>query len=184
MPLFDLRAHCLLSRSADLMDNARIGDLRVLDKEECLGENNGERSISLERQVKPFGWWGVAFVARNDTEVLIVWLHQNVARAEMDFISAEIAEYLEEASFNATTTGDGEPRDEPFQQLLACLGCRGKFAKAVLTPVDAVALLRTFISKSEAGSRAEHPASKSYASVSGSIVNCAADATSADGSAR
>src|SRR5690349_10314097 len=74
-PLFDFQAHGLLPCSADLMSDTRIGDLRVLGKEERFGENNGERGISLKGQVKPFGWRGVMFAARNYAEILIVWLH-------------------------------------------------------------------------------------------------------------
>ena len=44
-PLFDFHDRCLLSRSANLMGNARIGDFRILGKQKRFGEKNGEGHI-------------------------------------------------------------------------------------------------------------------------------------------
>jgi len=106
------------------MNDGWISDLRVLSKQEGFGEDDGEERIAFEWQEELLGRGYSEPGFGDDAQVLVVRLHQDVARTQVNLIGAQVAAHDEKASFHRAAISDGEARNEPDQHLLACLSCR------------------------------------------------------------
>jgi hypothetical protein len=85
---------------ANLARDGLVCDLCILGKQERLGEDDGEHSVSLEweKEISWYAWCGCrTSSARHNAEILVVWLHQDIARAQVNPVGTSIAPHLEVA---------------------------------------------------------------------------------------
>ena len=76
-----------------------------------------------------------------DAEILIVRLHENIGRREMDLVRTPAAPDDEEAIAEGTLCGNLESRHQALQDLLAGCGGAGQLAERIALPVVAIASL-------------------------------------------
>src|SRR6266567_7430587 len=100
----------------DLPDDARIPDLDVLRQHECLAQDDRQSRITLERQENLFTRCPSRTApVRHDAEILIIWFHEDIPTAEVDFVGAELAADNQELVCKRKMLGSGETRHEAFQ---------------------------------------------------------------------
>lgn len=77
-----------------LPGNGRIADLRILRQQKGFAQDNGQGLVALEGQEDAIFHHATRPSRRDDAQVLVIRFHQDIPRAQMDFICADVAAHF------------------------------------------------------------------------------------------
>ncbi len=118
----------------NLRGNRAVGNLVVFCQQHGFGEDDRERVVALKRDKQLVGCVFFAAVGY-DAEVLVVWQHQDVAAADVDFVGTQLALYDEEVAVYVGNLGDFQARQQGFQYGFAGFGHFAQIAEGIALPV-------------------------------------------------
>src|SRR4028119_2353509 len=106
--------------SSDLVQDRGVLDLLVFRQQERLAQDYRQGTIAFERQEHPVPESSARrSPSSHDAQVLVVWLHQYVAAAQVDLVRANVAPDDQEPLRQAATVRYLQSRDQTLQHLLA-----------------------------------------------------------------
>jgi hypothetical protein len=101
----------------DLPRNRRVGNRSVIRQQKRLAQNGRKHVVAFEGQKNIIRFCRTA--RGHDAKILIVRLHQDVAAAEMDFVSAQVAAHYQKAVMQMAAVSDLQSWNHALQHLLA-----------------------------------------------------------------
>ena len=119
----------------DLPHNRCISNLRIRSQEQRLAQDDRQHTVPLKGQEELAGGVVGRTAGGDNTEILVIRLHEDIATAQVDLVRAQIALDHQKLVAQRAAVADLECRQEEFQRLPPRLGGLGEVAKGIAVPV-------------------------------------------------